>query len=308
MILVLRALGIGDLLTALPALRALRAALPRDRLVLAAPQYLQPLLTRADCTDALLPTAHLGALSWPGPPPDLAVNLHGSGPESIAALLATGPASILTYAHPRFPGLEGPAWDQSAHEVDRWCRLLESAGIDADPTRLELAPDPVPTEVPGCVVVHPGAAAPARRWPPERFAAVAAYLSEQGYRVVLTGSRDERPLTDAVAALAGLPAAASAGGLHTLDSLVRLVSGARLVVSADTGIGHLATALGTPSVLLFGPVSPAQWGPPAGRARHRALWAGRHGDPRADSPDPGLLAIDSDQVLDAISAQLCPSY
>jgi ADP-heptose:LPS heptosyltransferase len=64
-------------------------------------------------------------------------------------------------------------------------------------------------------------------------------------------------------------------------------------------VAHLATALGTPSLVLFGPTSPARWGPPD-RAIHRVLWAGRTGDPHASRPDPGLLAIGEDDVLQAL--------
>jgi ADP-heptose:LPS heptosyltransferase len=68
-------------------------------------------------------------------------------------------------------------------------------------------------------------------------------------------------------------------------------------VCGDTGVAHLATALGTPSVVLFGPTAPARWGPPPDRPIHRVLWAGAEGDPHADRPDPGLLRIGVDDVL-----------
>lgn len=70
----------------------------------------------------------------------------------------------------------------------------------------------------------------------------------------------------------------------------------------DTGVAHLATALGRPSVVLFGPTPPSAWGPPPGRHRHRVLWAGRAGDPRAAVPDPGLLDIAVADVLAALVA------
>ena len=69
----------------------------------------------------------------------------------------------------------------------------------------------------------------------------------------------------------------------------------------DTGVAHLATALRTPSVVLFGPTSPALWGPPPDRPWHRALWAGTSGDPHGQRPDPGLLAIGVDQVTEALA-------
>ena len=73
------------------------------------------------------------------------------------------------------------------------------------------------------------------------------------------------------------------------------------MVCGDTGVAHLATALRTPSVVLFGPTSPALWGPPPDRPWHRPLWAGTSGDPHGERPDPGLLAIDVDQVTEALA-------
>ena len=70
------------------------------------------------------------------------------------------------------------------------------------------------------------------------------------------------------------------------------------MVSGDTGIAHLASAYGTPSVVLFGPVDPAQWGPPAAARTSRSP-APRHrrGARFADDPDPALLAIGVEEVL-----------
>ena len=76
------------------------------------------------------------------------------------------------------------------------------------------------------------------------------------------------------------------------------VGAARVVVSGDTGIAHVATAVGTASVVLFGPTAPSQWGPPSDRPWHRVLWSGRRGDPHASMPDPGLLDI---TVADVVS-------
>jgi ADP-heptose:LPS heptosyltransferase len=87
-----------------------------------------------------------------------------------------------------------------------------------------------------------------------------------------------------------------------LGALARLVAGAGRVACADTGVGHLATALGVPSVVLFGPTPPAEWGPPPDRPRHRALWTGRRGDPNADAPDPGLLEIEPARVVAELAA------
>ncbi|MDP8936461.1 MAG: glycosyltransferase family 9 protein, partial [Actinomycetota bacterium] len=90
-----------------------------------------------------------------------------------------------------------------------------------------------------------------------------------------------------------------AGRTDVLE-LAAAVAAAARVVCGDTGMAHLATALGTPSVVLFGPTPPHRWGPPPERPRHRVLWTGRTGDPHGARPDPGLLQIPVAAVLDAL--------
>lgn len=299
-LLALRALGIGDLLVAVPALRGLRRAFPGDRLVLAAPEALGELVELIDAVDELLPTPTLGTLRWPGPPPPgVAVNLHGSGPESIRDLFATGAERLITHHHPDVPEVDGPAWTEDQHEALRWCRLLEWHGISAEPGDLALPAPPGPSPAPGAVVVHPGAALAPRRWPPDRFAEVANALAGEGHEVVVTGGHAERELAHEVAANAGLGPDAVLAGRTELAELCALIAGASLLVCADTGAGHLATAFGTPSVVLFGPTPPARWGPPPDRSQHVALWSGDIGDPFAGEPDPGLLRITTAEVLSA---------
>jgi ADP-heptose:LPS heptosyltransferase len=296
-VLVLRALGLGDLLTAVPALRGLRRAHPEHRVVLAAPAPLGELAALTGAVDELLPTAGLVPLA--APPPEVAVNLHGRGPQSIAILRALRPGRLLTHAHPEHPEVPGPPWRDDLHEVRRWCRLLGSAGIACDPADLRLHRPAGPSPAPGAMVVHPGAAFPARQWPAARYAAVARELARGGRPVVVTGDAGERQLAEQVATDAGLPDGAVLAGRTTLGQLAALVAEADLVICGDTGMAHLATAYGTPSVVLFGPVAPRHWGPPPDRRQHVALWAGRTGDTFADRPDPGLLRITTGEVLAA---------
>jgi ADP-heptose:LPS heptosyltransferase len=302
---VLRALGLGDLLTAVPALRALADAFPRHPRLLATPAVLAPLARASGAVDEVVPAEGLGEplhrrLHGAG----LAVNLHGRGPESSELLLATEPRRLVAFAHPAVPASsQGPRWRPDEHEVVRWCRLLEESGIAADPTRLdlELPPGPVPHGAAGATLIHPGAASPARRWPPERFAEVARAEVAGGRRVIVTGGPAEVELANDVAARAGLPETAVHAGQGGVLTIARLVAAADRVVCGDTGVAHLATALRTPSVVLFGPTSPARWGPPSDRPWHRPLWAGTSGDPHGQLPDPGLLAIDVDQVTEALA-------
>jgi len=294
---VLRALGLGDFLTAVPALRALRRARPEHLLVLAAPTSLAQLAELSDAVDVIHPTPTLASFVTPRHPVDIAVNLHGKGPESHRALIKTAPREFLAFGCPSL-AYAGPDWHADEHEVGRWCRLVEAGwGVEADPRDLALRPPGRAASVPGAVVIHPGAAFGARRWPFDRYAEVARQLHRRGHPVVITGSRSEAPLAEAVRTRAGLPASAVLVGRTDLAALAALVAEARLVVSGDTGVAHLASAYATPSVVLFGPTPPSRWGPPPD-GPHVALWRGtKVGDPWGDEPDPALLAIGVDEVL-----------
>lgn len=298
--LVLRALGLGDLLVAVPALRALRRGRPGHRIVLATPAPLAPLAMLTGAVDAVQPTAGLDDLRGS---PELAVNLHGTGPQSHRALDALGPEHRIGF---RPPGPDAGLWPEvpvpaGLHERELWCVPLQHAGIPADPLDLALAPPP--TRADPTVIVHPGAGFGAKCWPVERFAAVAAAL-DPTVPVVVTGSAGERERAAEVAAAAGLPDDRVLAGRTGLTELCALVAGAALVVCGDTGIAHLASAFGTPSVVLFGPVGPQRWGPPPGPHRALAHPDRRRGDPFADDPDPALLAIGVDEVLDAAAELL----
>jgi ADP-heptose:LPS heptosyltransferase len=319
-LLVLRALGLGDLLTAVPALRALARAFPERRRLLVAPQALAPLVAligtdprrapdgRDRAVDALvdLPAAVGGrpldahaAARFPSGA--LAVNLHGRGPESHRLLLAAAPTRLIAFARHDVPrAADGPAWEPGEHEVARWCRLLRAHGIAADPAELDLTLPGAARDRSGPTLIHPGSASAARRWPPERWAVVARGEVARGRAVLVSGSEAEAPLAARVAAAAALPADAVRAGGTDLRGLAALVAGAGRVACADTGVAHLATALRVPSVVLFGPTAPAAWGPPSQRPWHRALWRGRTGDPHASSPDPGLLELTPADVLAAL--------
>ena len=291
MILVLRGLGVGDLAASVPALRAIRAAFPARTLALAAPGWLTPLVDLIGGVDHVLPADGLGR-PLHAEAPEIAVNLHGRGPQSHRLLQATEPAKLWAFAAPAAGHLDGPTWTEEEHEVRRWCRLLRWYGLDADETDLSLRVPSVDVAK-NVTIVHPGAKSPSRRWP--HFPEVARRLATAGHRVVVTGT--ETDLAAEVARAAGAPVLST-----SLTELAGLVAHARLVVSGDTGIAHLATAYRTPSVVLFGPVPPRRWGPPADRPYHRAIWHGTRVD-RGDAAGPGvhpaLLKIGVGEVLDA---------
>jgi hypothetical protein len=275
--LVLRALGIGELLTAVPALRALRRG--GLNVVLAASGELKDLALLTGAVEGLIPTRGLDELPWNGRRLDLAVNMHGRGPRSHRLMMELRPRRLWAFTNPAIPRLKGPRWHEHEHEVERWCRLVRWYGSRADPADLALPIPHSPNPAPGAVVIHPGAKDATRRWPAERFAEVARTVVADGLTAVVTGSRRERPMALLVAAQAKLPPSSVLAGRTSLRDLCALVAGAKLVVCADTGVAHLATAYGTPSVVIFGPSSPARWGPPPGRPWHEAL--ARGDDPAA---------------------------
>lgn len=305
-LLILRALGLGDLLTAVPALRVLRERYPRHERVLAAPAWLAPLVTLLDGTvDAVADVDFrysVGVLPPELGRPDVAVNLHGRGPASHRALQALSPGTLVAFANDA-AGHTGPAWRPDEHERTRWCRLLDASGR-ADDLRLPVPSVPAPDGVRGATVLHPGAAAPARRWPVDRWSAVARHEVRRGHDVIVTAGPGEDELAKAVATGADLGGQSVIAGRTDLAELAAIVAAAGRVVCGDTGVAHLASAYATPSVVLFGPVPPSRWGPPTS-GPHVALWAGRSGDPHAGAPDPGLLALtvaDVTAALDTLSA------
>ncbi|MFH9468925.1 glycosyltransferase family 9 protein [Streptomyces clavifer] len=311
-VLILRALGLGDLLAAVPALRGVRRAFPDHEIVLATPSPLRDAALATEAVDAILPASapRRGVpelTGWQGAPPDIAIDLHGNGPESHGALAALGPRRILSYSCP-LPGVNAPpVWRSEDHERDRWCRLLKAYGIEADPRDLVLPSPSVPSSAPGAVVVHPGAEAAARRWPAGRYATVIGAVLATGRPVVVTGGPGEEALTTAVADAAGLDADDVRSGGLPFAELSALVAGAACLLSGDTGLAHLAVAHGTPSVTLFGPVAPRLWGPPPDDPRHTALWCpGPPGDPHGAVTDPSLLRIGAGEVIASVLGHISP--
>jgi ADP-heptose:LPS heptosyltransferase len=291
-LLVLRALGLGDLLTGIPALRALARAFPDHRLVLAAPRWLAPLVPVTRAVEDVVETDPLGPIAVRRPA--VAVNLHGAGPESHRRLLETEPGRLIAFRHPEVPESAGmPVWRDGEHEVGRWCRLLEESGIPTDRADLRLDADALPrTGARGGTLIHPGGKDPTRRWPPERWAEVARAEHAGGRRVLVSGGPGEEELARTVASLAGLGEGAVRLPPDVL-ALAGLVAAADRLASGDTGVAHLATALRRPLVVLFGRVPPSEWGPPSG-GPHVVLWKGR----------TGLLSIDSTEVARALREEV----
>jgi ADP-heptose:LPS heptosyltransferase len=311
-VLVLRALGLGDALTGLPALRGARRLYPDRFLTMAVGPEIGGWLKGLGLIDEVLPNDRLADLEWPpsgwiGVGGHVAIDLHGRGPLSHRILAATAPDELIAFRCRRAGHLAGPRWQQEEHEVQRWCRLIRSAGgsCDAEDLRLPRSGDRTDS-----VVVHPGAASASRRWPEDRWGLLAGRIARSGRRIIVTGGPGEVELCTRVVEIASAAGGAGAADMQveagTLDlpALTTVIGGSALLVSGDTGVAHLATALSTPSVLLFGPTAPQYWGPAIDSTRHTVLWHGsvdEPGNPHGDVIDPALASITASEVIEAVS-------
>jgi lipopolysaccharide heptosyltransferase I len=189
---------------------------------------------------------------------------------------AAGPTSV------RFPL---PAWPEAERWADRW---WEEAGIRSNDT---------------VCVVHPAARWETKRWPAERFALLADRLvKEQGWRVILAAGPAERTQAEAVGRLMQQPHS-DLSGRTTLPQLAALLRRAALLVTNDSGPMHLAAAVGTPVVAVFGPTDPRKIGP-YGRG-HQALRADVDCSPCGRQRcAQGLACLNAIGVDDAYAAAL----
>ena len=191
----------------------------------------------------------------------LALLLRLAGVPRISATSEDYPGALLDVRHRVDERLDVP-------EPERALSLAAAAGFrlpPGDAGRLAVR-RPLPDAralVPAVpyVVLHPGAAVPARTWPAARCAEAARLLVEAGWAVVVTGAPGERELTAAVAGAA--PGQIfDLGGATSLPEAAAVLAGAGAVVVGNTGPAHLAAAVGTPVVSVFSPVVPAaRWAP-----------------------------------------------
>jgi len=147
-------------------------------------------------------------------------------------------------------------------------------------------------------LITPGAGWGAKRWPPERYAAVAEGLAQRGLHVVVNAGPGEEPLATTIAS--GSAVALTA----TLPQLIALTRRIALCIGGDTGPLHLASALGRPVVGIYGPTDPSRNGPYGTRARVLRSPCSRRDHSRRAAPDPGLLTISPDDVLRAAAELL----
>ncbi len=152
-----------------------------------------------------------------------------------------------------------------------------------------LCPGPQPI-----ALITPGAGWGAKRWPPERYAAVARGLAERGFCVLVNCGPGEESLAAPIVAT-GVATPLNA----TLPQLIALTRRIALCIGGDTGPLHLASALGRKVVGIYGPTDPSRNGPYGTRARVLRSPESRRDHSRRDQPEPGLLTIAPEDVLRA---------
>lgn len=276
-IAVLRGGGLGDLIFAIPAIAALKAAYPQASLTLLGTPVHKALVAATKS-----PVDEVQVLPFcegvrPGTEDhdelerffedmrarrfDVGVQLHGGGRYSNPFLLRLGARHTVGTRTADAASLERSVpYLYYQHEP---LRALEVAGFaGACPVDLEarLAPaEHLAKSAQGMddgggqplVVVHPGATDPRRRWPAEKFAELAAACAADGFRVLVVGDGGEQNLAARIVELAASGQVRSVAGQLDMAGLVSLLANAAVVVGNDSGPRHLAQALGVPTVGIF---------------------------------------------------------
>ena len=203
---------------------------------------------------------------------------------------------------------------RGAHVIEQDVELASAvAGDELTPTRPWLPVDaaaeawadeilPSSTNQ-AAVLICPGAGWGAKRWPAERYAAVAQSLIDRGLRVLVNAGPGEAPLAGAIVRGTGGAAASFSTSLSQLIAVTRRVS---LVIAGDTGPLHLACALARPVVGIYGPTDPSRNGPFGTRFRVLRSPDSRRDHARRAAPEAGLLTIQPEDVLRAADELLAP--
>jgi lipopolysaccharide heptosyltransferase II len=302
-ILCVRTDNIGDVLMTTPALRALRAALPDRHLTLLGSRAAASLAPHLPEVDTWI-EHDAGWAKHANSDDELALAARIAGEHFDAAVIFTTctqsalPAAMLC----KLAGIplrlaycrENPYqllshWQRETdvigngmrHEVRRQLDLVATVGATASNESLSFDLRPCDHEGfraaaadigldPTCdwVLIHPGASAASRRYPPESFACVVQRLHQHGLHVVFGGSPNERDLVETIRAQALVPTHSLAGRL-TLGEYAAAISAAPLLLSCNSAPAHIAAAVGTPVVVPYALTNPQHtpW-----QVAHRALW------------------------------------
>jgi lipopolysaccharide heptosyltransferase I len=336
-ILIIKPSSLGDIVLALPALSALRKSFPKAKISwFIRPEFAPLLKNHPHLTDVILFDRKFLGKAWYHPRAfgsliSLIWRLNRSKFDTIfdlQGLFRTAAFSWLSGCKRRF-GMAGAgefghifythkiAQDKdSIHLVDYYLKIVRSTGASNTDVQFVL---PVDSDAEDAVkkllktngindnyaVFVPTSARRDKCWPAERFAALANKVSKQfGLSIIATGAASEKDAVEELRSKASVPIANFAGAT-SISELVALLKNAKLVVSNDTGPGHIAVALGVPVVLIFGPTNPARVHPYNRPECAVAVEPDGRGF-KADSYDPkhSIKAITLDEVYQKVCEQL----
>lgn len=283
---VFRALQLGDMLCSVPAFRALRAALPEAHITLIGLPWAKSFVKRfSDYFDDFI---HFpGAEGLPEQPYDRAMSeqfekkirdksfdllmqMQGNG-TIVNRLLMNWGAKRLAGFQNQQSKMDSPLfleYPESKHEVQRHLALMSHLGFTAlgehlefplnqrdmdDFNRIGLRPEKY-------IIVHPGSRGSLRQWPLEHFARCADYCHSKGYYIVITGTKDETHIADALAKHMSANTF-NLTGKTSLGAVAHLIKNAWLLISNCTGVSHIASATETRSLIISMDGEPHRWAP-----------------------------------------------
>lgn len=304
-ILVVSSTAIGDTLMSTPAIRAVRRSYRDARVMALLNRSNMELFENNPNIDGVIPysSGFAGFFSALGTLRkykfDLVLIFHGNEPETTPLCYLSGAPFIVKLPNKnpfRFllsnkePVL---GWEDLGHGI--WARIkaAETAGCEAEGVRMDLfieSKEWSETEMflrregidEGSVLIgfQPGASTLSRRWFPDRFVELGKLLlmDNPRFRIILTGSPDERPLCEDIAKAIGDRTVVAAGAI-SLKKTPPLIKRLNVLVTGDTGPMHIAYTVGTPVVALYAVSDPKRTGPLYDVERHRIIKKERTCDP-----------------------------
>lgn len=330
--LIVRLGSLGDVIHAIPVAAALRRHFEHARVDwVVDPRYVE-LLNLVTCVDRRIPFDPRAVRRASGRATfrqtlrelrdvhyDAAVDLQGLLKSAVLARLVRArktigfPKAHLREPMARFFYTETPSPGEATHVIFKNLALLAPLNVIERQVRFPIAIPDTPTVnvvrgrlgADGYAVINPGAAWPNKRWPAERFGALARGIQDEfGLRSLVLWGPGEQELAQAVVAVAG--GAAEASPPTSVTDLVGISHHARLMISGDTGPLHIAGAVGTPVVALFGPTFPERNGPwdEQDVTLSRVAQCVCHYERRCRKPVPCINDIDVAEVLSAVRQRM----
>ncbi|MGN6181326.1 MAG: glycosyltransferase family 9 protein [Mucilaginibacter sp.] len=297
---VFRALQLGDMLCAIPAIRALRSAYPDAEIILLGLPWAKSFTERfSEYFDG-----YIHFPGYPGLPEqsfdeekyqqflininqekfDLILQMQGDGSivnEMIAQYGAKYTAGYKLEGHYAPDNGLYIDYPNYGSEIDRHLLLMEFLGIPSKGNQLEfplsegdvMALDQLQLGIePGrYVCIHPGSRGAWRQWPVEYFASLADFCTEQGYKVLITGTKEEAGIVQAVKDNMK-DDAINIAGKTSIGAAAALIKDAAMLISNCTGVSHIAAAFGTPSIVISMDGEPERWGPVNKELHHTINW------------------------------------